>query len=38
MGSEAGVEVDVDGVVLAVEVLEDWGAGVGSEKGANDRM
>jgi len=38
MGSDIGVEVDVDGVVLAVEVLDDWGAGVGSENGANDRM
>lgn len=37
MGSDMGVEVDVDGVVLAVDVLDDWGAGVGNENGANDR-
>ena len=38
MGSDIGVEVDVDGLVLVVEVLDDWGPGVGRANGANDRM
>lgn len=40
MGSDTWVEVDIDGVVLVVEELDDLAveAGGGSEKGANDRM
>jgi hypothetical protein len=40
MGSDTWVEVEVEGVVLVVEVLEERAieAAGGSEKGANDRM